>query len=100
MTLDSERRALASLNGTAKANLPDAGTLKVAAGGHELLLRLPEDGAEWAWDDLLDFHHALPGRARGDQREMLLTKIVKDAAPTVTQHESDALREALATQAG
>lgn len=100
MSLEAEQRALSALNGAAEAELPDAGTLKVSGGGRELLFRLPEDGGEWDWDDLLDFHHALPGRARGDQREMLLTKIVQDAAPRVTQHESDSLREALATRSG
>jgi hypothetical protein len=37
---------------------------------------LPED-----WDQL-DFRHAFPSRAHGDQREKLLFKIVQDASPT------------------
>lgn len=100
MSLEAERRALSGLNLAAEVKLADADTLTLTTAGRQLRFRLPADSGERSWDALLDFHHALPGRARGDQREMLLTKIVQDAAPSVTQHESDGLREALATRPG
>lgn len=49
------------------------------------------------WDELLDFHHALPGRARGDQRELLIATIVQDAAPDRHRQQDRDLRAALAT---
>ena len=46
-------------------------------------------------DPLLDFQHALPGRARGDQRELLLAAIARDAAGITPELSYDDLRNAL-----
>ncbi|HEX2015087.1 MAG TPA: hypothetical protein VGN69_00195 [Solirubrobacteraceae bacterium] len=53
----------------------------------------PDVADGWA---LLDFRRALPGRGRGDQREMLISAIVQDAAPGHTRLQSAALDDALA----
>jgi hypothetical protein len=47
---------------------------------HDLQL-LAAGGKSAEESSLLDLHHALPGRARGDQRELLISAIVRDAAP-------------------
>jgi len=47
------------------------------------------------WDVLLDFRHALPGRARGDQRELLLAATVQDAAAATGRRPDSELRDAL-----
>lgn len=60
------------------------------AGGQEAEVPVPD-----SWDSLLDFRHALPGRARGDQRELLLAAAVQDAAPATGRRADSELREAL-----
>ncbi len=64
-------------------------TVRTAA-GREADVPLPGD-----WDALLDFRHALPGRARGDQRELLLAATVQDAAQSTGRRPDTELREAL-----
>jgi hypothetical protein len=73
-----------------QADLDGAALELILAGGRTASIGVPE-----SWDGLLDFHHALPGRARGDQREMLLAAIVQDAAPGTPQLEYGDLHEAL-----
>jgi hypothetical protein len=67
----------------------------------ELRVRLPAGRAATVqlpqrWDEMLDFHHALPGRARGDQRELLVASILQDAAPDRQRLQDSELRAALA----
>jgi hypothetical protein len=76
----------------------------VELGDGELVLQFPQQPRTRIplpeqWDELLDLRHAFPGRARGDQREMLLAAIVQDAAPATPRREYDELREALALPA-
>jgi hypothetical protein len=59
-------------------------------GGEEIQVPVPA-----SWDSLLDFRHALPGRARGDQRELLVAGAVQDAAPSTGRQPDSELREAL-----
>ena len=65
------------------------------AGGQEAQVPVPDNWTDPPRDDLLDFRHALPGRARGDQRELLLTAAVQDAAPGTGRRPDSQLREAL-----
>src|SRR4051794_31223006 len=84
--------ALAARTGHATISL-DAGELEVERGGRSLKFAVPAEKQDWA---LLDFHHGLPGRARGDQREMLLAAILQDASPSERRRADDlTLRERL-----
>jgi hypothetical protein len=75
------------LNGQAKL---DGSSLEITgASGRTARMVLPEN-----WD-LFDFHHALPGRARGDQRERLIAEIARDAAPDPGDRGDADLRDAL-----
>lgn len=62
------------------------------ASGREMQLKVPD---KWS-GDLTDFHHALPGRARGDQRERLISAIAEDAVTGAGHHDDSELWRALA----
>lgn len=72
--------------------------LVVTAGSLTATIGLPPGGRPDAGDGwaLLDFRHALPGRGRGDQREMLFSAIAQDAAPGHGRIQSSDLDLALA----
>lgn len=62
--------------------------------------RLAVGGPEAEKSRLLDLHHGLPGRARGDQRELLIAAIVRDAAPGAPSGAYQRLHTALSEEEG
>ena len=93
MASAAEQAALAQIAARTGATIDvTPGVLKVTYGGVTAPISLPVDREAWS---LLDLRHALPGRARGDQREMLLSAVAQDANPSQTRLQSQSLADAL-----
>lgn len=92
MSAERHIRERAARRGCEAALAGDLLTVRTAAGE---AVEVPVPGS---WDALLDFRHALPGRARGDQRELLLSAAVQDAAPGSGRRPDSELRDALGEQ--
>jgi hypothetical protein len=92
MSAERHIRKYAEGHGGGAATAGRSLTLSMAA-GHKFNVQIPED---WNLKDLAALRHALPGRARGDQRERLIAAIAEDAFPEKGGMKDDRLREALA----